>query len=500
MEFLIPPWKHQLECLRLQQLLPQDSPQEASFGLFLDVGCGKSKTSIEIWRARCNREKRFLRTIFFTPPIVVPKIRREFLANTKVPPQKVICLVGAGVKRVNDFKRAAFPQGEGEPSRIPNIFITNYESLLMPDLFALFVLWQPEALIFDESHEIKNFRAKRSKKAEFLANRGAVIPFKQILSGSPMLNKEAEDLFHQFLVLDGGRTFGQNFYVFQSRYFRDRNAGMPRQKYFPKWELMTLAKDGYDAEAGVRAAMAGKAVFMKKQDCLDLPPLVTETITVPMSPTQKRLYEEMKRDFITYLDGDACVATLAMTKALRLQQIASGYIKTVEQEEIALEYTPKMEALEQLLSEITPHNKVLVWAAWRNNYGQIRAVFNKLGVKFVEIHGDITPVQKQKNMEAFKADPEIKGVIGHPGAGGVGVDLPEAAYSIRYSRTFSLKHKIQSDGRNYRPGCEVHEKVTQYDLCCEGTIDEIITKKLASGIEVSDRLLKGLALQLKEQD
>lgn len=508
MDYLRKPWEHQLEAIRRQRLLPQSNPQEASYALFFDVGAGKSKTAIEIWRERCNSEKRFLRTLVLCPPIVVPKWKKEFLENSKVPPERIILLDGEGKRRFKRMKQEGFNADEAVridpdlPSRQSKIFVTNYETLLMGDVYALFFLYQFEAVIFDESHEIKNYKTKRSQKAERLANAGPVIPFKQILSGSPMLNKEAEDLFHQFLVLDGGRTFGSNFFVFQARYFRDRNAGMPRgpgSKYFPKWELMTLQKDGFDAESAISAAMANKMMAVKKQDCLDLPPLVEETIAVPMSSLQARLYKEMARDFVTYMGDDVCVATLAMTKALRLQQIASGYIKTTEDEEIELDFTPKMQELERLLTAICPHSKVLVWAAWRNNYAQIRRVFEKLGVKYVEIHGDISASKKQAAMHALNNDPEVRGLIGHPGAGGVGIDLIQASYSITYSRTFSKKHKIQKDGRNYRGGSEIHERITQYDLVCEGTIDEIICEKLAKGIEMSDKLLSGLATQLKEQ-
>ena len=494
MEFVKQPWEHQLQALKKQSLLNGGHRNGASFALFMDVGTGKSKAAIEIWRQRCTKEKRFLRTLIFVPPVVVPKWKKEFLNNSRVPASQIHLLQGTGAKRQKDFFRTAiFP----EPRT--GIFVTNYESLLMPTLFKDMLFWKPEALIFDESHEIKNYKAKRSKRAYELAHIAGHDSFKQILSGSPILNRGAEDLFHQFLVLDGGITFGTNFFIFQARYFRDRNAGMPKQKYFPRWELMTLQKDGFDAETAIRQAMGLRMFAAKKKDCLDLPPLVEETITVPMSAEQARVYGEMKRDLIAYLNDKACIATLAMTKFLRLQQIASGYIKTVDGEEIPLGGTPKMEVLEEFITQITPHAKVLVWAAWRQNYAEIRAVFNKLGVKFVEIHGDISASKKQEAMHALNNDPDVRGFIGHPGAGGVGIDLIQASYSITYSRTTSIKHKIQKDGRNYRGGSEIHEKITQYDLVAENTCDEIICERLAKGIEVSDTMLKGIALQLQEQ-
>lgn len=488
-------WFHQQQAVEKQRQLPQQDPQASSFALLWDVGVGKSGAAIGIWRSKCNAEQRFLRTIVFTPPVVINKWKKEFLLFSKVPAEKIILLDGPGSRR---FKLMANLMKEDQRSRA--IVVTNFESTLMPEVFKMMRLWQPEALIIDESQEVKNYKAKRSKKVEELANAGPVIPFKQILSGSPMLNKGAEDLFHQYLILDGGMTLGRNFFVFQARFFRDRNAGMPKFKYFPKWELMTLEKDGFDAASAISKLLERNTSVAKKKDCLTLPPLVEETILLPMTELQARLYREMQRDFVTYIEDKACVATLAMVKALRLLQISSGYIQTNEDVAIELEYTPKMQALEDLLAQITPHSKVLIWATWKANYAQIRRVLERLNIKYVEIHGDISATQKQAAMESLNTDPEVRAMLGHPGAGGVGIDLIEASYSITYSRTFSLKHKIQKDGRNYRGGSDVHARITHIDLVCENTIDELVTKSLQSGIEFSTNLLRDLSLELKKQE
>jgi SNF2 family DNA or RNA helicase len=383
------------------------------------------------------------------------------------------------------------------------VFITNYESLLMKDLYAAFKMWQPQAIIFDESHALKTYNAKRSQLAERLSNEGPVVPYKQLLTGTPVLNNPM-DLYHQFLVLDGGRTLGGNFFAFRGRFFRDRNAGMPKQKYFPKWEVMSLEKDGYDAMAELNRLIGHRSMHVTKAECMDLPPLVRQVIKVPMAPEQRRMYEEMKRDFVTFIDQreedpKAVTAILAITKALRLQQIASGYVKTNEEEEIGLDGTPKMEALKQLLDQLAPSGKILVWAAWRNNYKQIGEVCDSLGLKYVTLVGGMTDASRNAAIEAFtKGDAHV--LVGNPGSGGIGVNLVEAPYAIFYSRTFSMLHKVQAEARNYRGGSEMHEKVTHYDIVCENSIDEIIAEKLAEKIEMSDKLLGSLASQLKTQE
>lgn len=498
MKFVREPWAHQLAAIQKQAALSLDGPQGSSFALFMDPGVGKSSTAINIWRNRCNTEKRFLRTLVFCPPIVVPNWRDEFRLNSSIPMEKLRLLTGPGKRRVTHFHRLAFPVSKAQPQ--PGIFVTNYESLLMPELFELFRIWQPEAIIFDESHELKNYKAKRSKRAEELANAGPLIPFKQILTGSPVL-KDAMDLFQQFLILDGGQTLGRNFFIFQARYFRDRNAGMPKDRYFPDWQLMTQEKDGIDGATALSAAIAPKSVSAKKAECMDLPPFVQTTLKVPMTSEQVRMYEEMKRDFITYMEGDACVATLAVTKALRMMQIASGYLKATESGlELPIDGAPKQEALKSLLAHLAPNHKVLVWAVWKNNYAQIRQVCEELNIKYVEINGEVSEKARNAAVLAINEDPTVRVLIGHPGSGGVGVNLVGASYSIFYSRTFSLKHSIQAEARNYRGGSEIHEKITRYDLVCENSIDELVSEALASKLELSDKLLRDLSLQLKKQE
>lgn len=467
-----PLWKHQERAVSLACTLP-------GYALFFEMGAGKTRTAIEILRGKYNERKRHLRTLILAPPIVVRNWRDEWLRYSKVEPARVVTLTGSGKVRTEKFKKLAWnPDGVAQGL----IFITNYESLLMDDLFHEFLRWAPEALVLDESHKCKDQKAKRTKRAIKLSEK---VLHKYILSGSPILNSPL-DIFSQFLILDGGQTFGKNFFTFRARYFRDKNAGMPRDRYFPNWVVMPGALE----EINRLIHLSGMRV--EKKDCLDLPPLVQQTVKVGMTAEQARVYKEMKRDLITYLNDKACVAQLAITKALRLQQVASGYIKSVDGEEIELDGNPKQEALKELLAEITPCSKVLVWAVFKQNYAQIRAVCDALGLEYVEVHGDISPAQKDINVHRFQTEDKVRVFLGHPGSGGIGINLVAASYSIFYSRTFSLEHSLQAEARNHRGGSEIHDKITRIDLVTDGTIDELVAERLAAKVEIGEAILKDL--------
>lgn len=489
-----PLWDHQKQAI-------ERAIKIGDFALFFEQGTGKTRTTIEILKFKFNQRGRIMRTLIITPPLVIPNWRDEWLMFSKIEKKKVIPLYGSQIKRLSTFQKSIGDNPDGL------VFITNYEALLMKNLFMEFVRWTPECIVFDESHKVKSPSTARSKKAFELANpwnalirKPAEKPYTYLLTGTPVLNSPM-DVFQQFKVMDGGETFGGNYFAFRARYFRDRNSQMPKDRYFPNWEPMTLAKDGVDGVGEINTKLHQKSMRVTKLECLDLPEELSVTLKVGMSPEQERLYTEMKRDFLTFYNSKACVATLAITKALRLLQITSGYVSawTPGQDEGPIEHTlpetPKRQALSDLIEEITSAgHKVLVWAVFKQNYQTIREVCEGLKVKYVEVHGEVSDGKKRANVEAFKSDPEIKVFLGHPGSGGIGLNLTCASYSIFYSRSFSLEHYLQARARNHRGGATA--KVTHYDLVAEGTIDELVLEALENKQTMSDSLLANIVERL----
>lgn len=484
-KFKVEPWKHQLVGMERAKDLP-------GFAFFFQAGTGKTGTTINTLRHKFNEAQAILRTLVFCPPIVVPNWKDEWHKHADITDSKVVMLRGTGTERLKTFRKMAFGSDGTKSGRI---FITNYESLQMKELFELFQIWMPQAEIFDESHKVKSHESKRSKLADKLANPCGKKPFTYLLSGTPILN-DPLDLFMQFKILDGGKTFGDNFWAFRNRYFYDKNAAWRNssaRKYFPDWQIRPGSLELIHGLIGKTSMSA------LKKDCLDLPPLVRQTIKVGMTKEQARVYRELAKEYIAFIEGEVVSTNLAITKALRLMQLASGFVSLDQNpDEDApvqkrFKETPKLSALRELLEELTPHSKVLVWATWRENYAQIGELCKELGIEYVEVHGGISERQKTENVDAFKIDPKIRVFLGHPGSGGIGINLVVASYSIFYSRTFSLEQSLQAEARNHRGGSEIHEKITRIDLVCEGTIDEEVVTRLHQKEEVGSKVLREIS-------
>lgn len=462
MDFLVAPWEH-------QKLAIERARELDYFALFFEQGTGKTSTLINILRDKFVDEKKPLRTLILCPPIVIDNWRREFAVYSHVPDKKIITLTGSSYFRLS---RTDFPEDA--------IYITNYQALLMPKLYARFLKFGFQVVVLDESHKIKTYNSKTTKCVQALGQRAK---YRYCLSGTPILNT-AFDIFPQVLFLDQGKTFGEKFMEFRERYFHDFNSGMPRHCYFPNWKIKP------NAAQQINEAIKPLSSRVLKKDCLDLPPLIRQRIDCGLTDEQAEVYRTLEKDFVASLDRGRVVTDLELTKGLRLQQIVSGYCPNEEGKIHEFRNNTRIEAARELLETIPRDAKILIWACFRENFKQLELLCASLGIGSVSVYGGISQPIQQRHIDAFEHDNQTRVLIGHPKSCGIGVNLTRASYSIFFSRSFSLEDDLQAEARNYRGGSERHQSITRIDLVTPGTIDEVILEALESKQSLSDAILK----------
>lgn len=474
----LPLWDHQKQGIA-------EGLSHDGYGFFFEVGTGKSRTAINVMRHRYAHGGRVLRTIIFSPKITLTNWFREIVEFSKIHPLDITILKGTGHKRLLTFLDKT--KDENVQLTRPHIFIVNYEALEMDKLVKAMTEWSPELVICDEAHRIKNPKSKRAKALFPLSDRAK---YRYALTGTPILNTPM-DIFNIFKFIDCGETFGKNFYTFRSQWFEDDNAGFSgKPGYFPKF---TPRPETYET---FNRFIKTKSMRALKSECLDLPPLVKQSIYVEMSAEQKRLYKEMERDLITFIkdaqsnnEVRAVTAQIAATKNLRCLQILSGFAKDETGTIIKLDPNPRLEALKELLEDYAEDHKIIVWAMFHENYTDIAALCTKLKLPFVELHGKVKQADRDANIDAFNHDPKVRVMIANQGAGGIGINLIASNISIYYSKDHSLEKDIQSEARNYRGGSEIHDKVTRFDLVVAGTTDELVNEGLRNKKDVADMIL-----------
>jgi SNF2 family DNA or RNA helicase len=449
------------------------------FALLADVGTGKTATAITLLRY-LHRERRMVRVLVIGPTVVIHNWKNEIARYSH--------------RETEDFGDLVYPLAEAKKRKekaaelakykYPGIVITNYESFDNEEFVDGISKWMPQVIVCDELHRIKSYKSKRAKNIVKLGER---TDFRLGLTGSAILNSPM-DLFMQWKFIDGGESFGSNFFNFRNLYFRDVNAAWAgRQSYFPKWEPRPEMFD--KLSQGIERS----SIRVVKSECMDLPPFLEDTIKLEMTPKQKRAYDQMQKDFVAFVDagGDqpvAVVAQLALTKALRLMQIASGFVQGDTGGVVELEDNPKLDALQKIIED-NESEKIIVWCSYKANYTAIGARLAKLKIPHVFLTGEQDAKEKQESIDAFQSNPDVRVIVANRKAGGIGVNLTAASISVVFSRNFSLEEEIQSDGRNYRGGSQVHERITKLNLVMEGTIEEQIIDALKNKQKISDVIL-----------
>lgn len=340
--------------------------------------------------------------------------------------------------------------------------------------------------VVDESQRIKNAEAKSSME---IVDLGRYCLFRMILTGTPIA-KELTDEWAQFKYLDDS-ILGHKYKVtFRSQFCVTRKV--------PHGEIVV----GHKNVELFYSKVAPYCFRVTKADVLDLPPKVYDNFTFELHPTQRRLYDDMKRTFIAQLDsGEVSTVRNAAVLVMRLQQITCGYLaldKDDPDEATRFEIlpNPRLDALKQVLRSRL--GKAVIWCRFTRD---IENVMETYGSEAVSYYGDTGSVERIEAKRSF-IDPNtaITKFVSNPAAGGTGVDGLQkvARTAIYYSNSFNSIHRWQSEDRTHRIG--MGGTCTYIDLIARNTVDRAILANLRNKKALSDLVLDDIRKMLIEDE
>ncbi len=469
-EFKTTPFTHQRDVLG-------HSWNQVNWGLFLEMGTGKSKVIID------NCAILFEAGEIDTMIVLAPKGVYRNWARLEIPahlPDRikhdiVVWNPSPKSKEKSALKAFALPH-EGEDLRI---LIMNIEALstVKGQRYLAAVLKMSKAfLVLDESTAIKNPKAKRTKA---ILKMSPLAKYRRILTGFPV-TQSPMDLWSQCHFLDN-RLLGEcgdNFFQFQYRY-----AVMKRQTFGAHSFNRVVGYRNLDQLSDILQSFSSRLL---KHECLDLPDKLYVQRHVTLTPDQKRIYTEVKEFALAVLDEDKFMtAPNAMTQLLRLQQILSGHTKTDEGLLVDIpdnRLTELMDCLEEI------EGKVIIWSRFRYDMKRITEALSKTygSSSTVTYYGDTTDEERTTAIERFQ-DGDARFFVGNPQTGGYGITLTAATTVIYFANSFDLAVRMQSEDRAHRIGQK--NNVTYIDLIAEGTIDEKIVKALRSKMDIASTVM-----------
>ena len=210
-----------------------------------------------------------------------------------------------------------------------------------------------------------------------------------------------------------------------------------------KWAPKATAKDQ------VHDALQPSIRFTKAQ-CLDLPPVITETREVEMSPQQKKYYNLLKERMMVQAAGETISAVNAAAEVSKLLQISAGAAYTDDHEVVEFDASPRTRVLLEVLEET--ERKVIVFALFRSSISTIVAFLDKQGIKNEQIHGDVTPNKRGDIIKRFQTEPEPRVLVMQPQATAHGITLTAADTVVFYGPLMSVEQYTQAIARADRKG------------------------------------------------
>ena len=275
-------------------------------------------------------------------------------------------------------------------------------------------------------------------------------------------------------------------------------SGVP--KFFTAWrdEVMnkiTMFKWAAKPTAAARVFQALQpAIRYTKAQCLDLPPVLTTTREVPLTPQQAKYYNLLKTQMLVQAAGETITAVNAAAALNKLLQISCGVAYTDNKEVVEFDSTPRLNVLLEALEQT--ERKVLVFALFRATIESIRAFLNKSGVACEEIHGGITATRRGDIIRRFQTQPEPRVLVMQPAAAAHGITLTAADTVIFYGPLMSVEQYTQAVARADRKG-QTADKVTVIHI--EGSpVEKRMFAALAGKVDDARLLVDLFNAEIKE--
>jgi superfamily II DNA or RNA helicase len=408
--------------------------------------------------------------LIVVPNSTCPNWRREI--KRWAPSLRVVAYYGSQASRDLAHRYELYPDN----SRVIrcHIVVTSYDAAADENCRRFFrgVPWQ--GLIVDEGQRLKN-----DKNNLYVALEAMKIPFKILMTGTPLQNNQRE-LFNLLHFLD------DSF-----------NAAELEAEY-----------EELDPQKLARLHDLIRPFFLRRtkaQVLTFLPPMAQIIVPVSMSIVQKTLYKNILAKNPDLLR--AIFSTEATAKDVKTAERASlnnilmqlrkclchpfVYSNSIEDRNVSagashrnlVDASGKLKLLELLLPRLQAlGHRVLIFSQFLNMLDIVEDFLEGMTMRYLRLDGQISSLQKQKRIDAFNEEgsPYFAFLLSTR-AGGVGINLATADTVIILDPDFNPHQDIQAIARAHRIGQT--KKVLCFQLVTRASAEERIMqigrKKLA---------------------
>lgn len=436
----------------------------AKLGLFLDMGLGKTVTTLTAIR-QLKYDRFEVRKVLVIAPKKVAEgtwtREKDKWEHTKI--LRISPVLGCQAKRIRALNTPA------------DIYIINRENVCwLVDYYRND--WPFDMVVIDESSSFKSHTAKRFKA---LASISCRITRLVELTGTPSPNG-LDDLWSQVFLLDGGERLGKRYTQFRERYFDPGRRGADGMVYDYK------AKPG--SEQSILERISDICISMKAEDYLQLPDIIYHTVPVVLDPKALKAYQEMERKMVLELpeDEEEISVTSAAALSNKLLQLANGALYD-DGHQVHEIHDCKLEAFTELIESLQG-KPALVFYNFQHDKTRILKAMEKTKLRIREL-------KKPQDEDDWNAG-KIDILLAHPASAAYGLNLQQGGnHVIWFGLTWNYELYTQANKRLHRQGQT--EKVIIHHLVSTGTRDEDVMQALEKKDDAQNWVMESLKARIK---
>jgi SNF2 family DNA or RNA helicase len=192
------------------------------------------------------------------------------------------------------------------------------------------------------------------------------------------------------------------------------------------------------------------AIRFSKAQCLDLPPVLTTTREVPLTPQQAKYYNLLKERMLVQAAGETISAVNAAAGVSKLLQISCGAVYTDAGTVIEFDVSDRLNAILETIEEAT--HKVLVFVPYRHTLEIVEAKVKAAGYTTATIHGGVAAPRRAEIIKGFQTEDDPRILIMIPQATAHGITLTRANQVVWWGPVSSTEIYLQANSRAHRAG------------------------------------------------
>jgi SNF2 family DNA or RNA helicase len=348
------------------------------------------------------------------------------------------------------------------------VAVVNYDSLrLMTDSI---ISWNPDLVICDEGHRLKNHASQQSKSATKISKSAK---YCLLLTGT-LISNHAEDVYGIYRTLNPAVFGNVGYYAWRAKYFDSYGYGNFQFRLKKSMEEEFLRK------------VHSVAFRATKAQCLSLPPTVEIVRNVELEGKTEKLYRQIVKESYAEISGGEITTANVLSKLLRLSQITGGFLTNDDDGNTESVSTAKLNALEDILDDAMNENrKVVIIARFTPEIEAICKLLEKKKISYSRVDGKVK--DRATEVEKFQNNPDISAFVGQIQVAGLGLTLTASSLMILYSLDYSVANHSQTLARIHRSGQT--QTCSYYYLIAKNTVDEKIFRSLKQKEDFSKRMI-----------